>query len=240
MNEDRDQRWLLKPRGGSGGVNVRWVDLTELESVNFEKFFVQRFIEGRVYGATCFGDGKRSWAVGICQSIAHSENGHPFCYGGSIGPVDIESRVIASLNRIADRYVQQSQCRGMFNIDFVLDSAQQLWLLEINDRMGASTELIEAATGVSLVDRAIRLRHGESIPWEDITLKNRPALCKRILYADHDRRFDLAEIQRRHPSAIRICDLPAHHTLVKSGAPMCTIIEPFQKESSFLEPNGPK
>jgi uncharacterized protein len=234
------QRWILKPRGGSGGANIRWIDWTEVESANFEKFFVQSFIEGTVHGATCVGDGERSWVVGSCQSIVQSLNDQPFSYSGSIGPLQIDSSVQSSLDQIADRYVLTSKCRGMFNIDYILDSDGQPWLIEINDRLGASTELIEAAAGVSLVDRAIRLLYRQSIPWKDFQLRYSNTLRKRILYADADQRFDLATIQRLNPKATRICDLPADHTLVKSDSPLCTVIEPFQKESSFREPNGPK
>jgi predicted ATP-grasp superfamily ATP-dependent carboligase len=128
--------------------------------------------------------------------------------------------------------------RGLFGCDFLVDqnAARQngVWLTEVNPRYPASTELVEAASGVSLVD--LHRRACEGLPLDtSAQIEPRAApqvLGKIVLYANRDSiapdlsRFLPLPVEAESDTASRLpyaADLPCPGTQITRGQPVCTV-----------------
>lgn len=232
----RPTDWVIKARRGNGGRHVFPFSADRLETVNFETHFLQAFARGTSLGATCLADGKRGVVLGICRSRVRGDqapDASPFAYAGSVGPISVSPEIQDTFERIAGTFTRSYGYRGLFNIDAIAPSPPvssdrefPLRLLEINPRMGASTEVIERSSGVSLVDLAIQILGGAEVDLGSLSLPFNGCFDKRVVYAESGHRFDLASMRRRYPASVEIVDLPATGQLIDCGEPICTLIRP--------------
>lgn len=174
------QRWLLKPRFGSGGVGIRRWDpaadsLASLISDSQpqrsselpetpageppQRWWLQRWEAGRPLGASYFARQRRGRRrvilLGACSGLTHRRHPHwPWLYGGSLGPGPLATDCREQLQRMGEQTATTFSLCGLFNIDFIRRPDGDLVLLEINPRYSASMELLSGQTGkpVSLID----------------------------------------------------------------------------------------
>ena len=233
--------WLIKPRRGSGGLGIRRITPGATEAIDPTNYFVQAEAKGTPIGATCLADADHVRVVGFCQSLTRGGNHRPYAYAGSIGPTEVSDAMRSSFESIAQEFVRQHSFRGLFNIDAIIEplgrhsveadsrdgkSVDRLRLLEINPRMGASTELIERGFGISLVDLAIRIRLGESIDWGVIPDNVTMVYRKQIRYAAQSMAYQHRDMVKQYGPEAEICDRPREGQWHQAGEPLCTVIEP--------------
>ena len=148
-----DGSWIAKPLKGAGGRGVCvWNEAAaQLSSLNDPRYF-QQHVTGDSLGALFVASGGRTQLIGITrQLVGLTELGAiPFAYCGSIGPVFLEESTEKMIRTIGDAIGHAASLRGLFGCDFVLDG-ETPWLVEVNPRYTASTEILELASGEPLL-----------------------------------------------------------------------------------------
>jgi predicted ATP-grasp superfamily ATP-dependent carboligase len=266
-------RWLRKDPHQSGGLGVRWAGegrnldeatpdasprtsdpeqseiLSDYGGSRIDEVR-QQWIAGRSYGVSFLGDGESSWMLGICRSVFCRRGRLPFVYAGSTGPTAVGQR-------LAESFGQLGQCltdmgvRGLFGADVIVDRLGRGWLLEINPRWTASSELVERSmqrrgmipANRSLISIARDAFFGSlkgSLGVIDDAAgatEDRSVRFKRIVYARRDLRIDtaalapLTSMYGHDRCSIELCDLPADGSQIRSGDPILTLIATVQQAS---------
>ena len=80
----------------------------------------------------------------------------PFQFAGAIGPLQMSESVQGQIGHIGESLAHEFGLKGLFGIDFVLDSAGHAWLIEVNPRPTATMELMEHTSGGSLMGEHLR------------------------------------------------------------------------------------
>jgi acetyl/propionyl-CoA carboxylase alpha subunit len=85
---------------------------------------------------------------------------------------------------------QVREVRGRGDVEFLMDSKQNFYMLEVNTRVQVEHPVTEMITGVDIVKMSIRVAAGERIPYqaEDITIRGHAMEC-RINAEDPDKGF---------------------------------------------------
>lgn len=203
---------VRKPLRGSGGGGVRRAEPGDSPHPDF---FYQEFIEGEprsaVFATTAAG---HLVAFGVTTQLIGPRWLHVsgFQYAGSISRPGVEPLV----NGWAGELVAATGLRGVFGLDYIGDGGH---VVDVNPRYVASVEVLELATGASLlrcterpppatraVGKAIyftpaRLAFPESGPWDESL----------VHAADVWRRPDFA-------------DLPHPGEVIEPGQPVLTIL----------------
>lgn len=220
-------RWLVKPRTGSGGIGVHW--FSGNPNAVAADVTVQRYVPGRVHGATLAINGDSAVVVGVCKSLVH-RHGHgdaamPFVYAGSFGPVPIGDALRHSLTQIGIRIHRHTGLVGLCNVDIVIDRDGNAWLLEINPRWSGSSEVIER----SLIGDDTSLFTIACDPGRSSSLVMDPTrqTYKRILYAPRNEgplTFRLQAIAPEIGDGVQVADIPADGSIVEPGWPICSVL----------------
>jgi len=227
-----DVRWLSKQSSSSGGLGVRWQ--IRGDSIPSQGF-IQRWIPGRNYGATFLSDGKNVLMLGVCRSLWTSktftnQGRLPFVYAGSLGPISLSSSITTRLNQLGQATVDQLELSGLFNADVIVDPQGQVWLLEINARWSASTELMERELGdrfqtdqpPSLITQVVS---GKSLSPQFVrTTPGDRIYLKRIIYATRECRFFIGDLANKIDSTQTLHDIPSDGTVIQRGEPILTLI----------------
>jgi predicted ATP-grasp superfamily ATP-dependent carboligase len=169
-----------------------------------------------------------------------------FQYAGSIGPLELHGAEQTDFDRLGDA-VASLGLVGLFGVDCVLADGRP-WPVEVNPRYPASAEVIERATGVSLIGVHVAACREGALPdgIDPTEPGQRPGLTrcgptepsqrpgptncgKAVLYATSDRLVDAALFARlwefrgaaQRPS---IADIPRQGTTIRRGWPALTVL----------------
>jgi len=246
---DPAEQWLVKRRGSAGGVGVAWFDRMRPVAADA---YLQQFIDGTSYGATYVAAGGKALYLGACRLLstgdavtgnaATNDASPPFGYAGSIGPMDFAPTVTAKLARLGDVLVADFAPSGLVGVDFILDADDEPWPLEVNPRYTASVELLERATGASLlsIHRKACLE-GLLPPMATLPAASR-LHGKRIVYhrgtASLTVREDQAAAWLRQAVGgdhyAQLADVPVAGTQIAPGEPIATIFAAGRTEQDVL------
>ncbi len=228
-------RWLLKDPTSCGGLAVRWA--TSPGKFDSPRCYAQRWVPGRLFGATFLGNGSSAKLLGVCRGRFTRIGDRPFVYAGSFGPLTVNSEQERAIMRIGGKIVQELQLRGLFNVDLTIDG-KEIFLLEVNPRWSASCELIERAMmDVGLLKPQQSLL-GLSIEGEGGELSNIPSpapatpYLKRIVFSNRRGRFDPARIKRLEELDCQLADIPTGGRLVQAREPILSVIVKYPRTGS--------
>jgi predicted ATP-grasp superfamily ATP-dependent carboligase len=221
--------WLQKPLRSAAGHGVRvWRrEGNDLSS----GCYLQEYIPGIPMGASFVAAGGKATLLGICeQLIGRGElGGSGFRYCGSVGPLRLPRAILQQAELIGNVLAQAFELRGLFGVDMILHR-RQFWPIEINPRYTASMELIERATGKSLVALHIAACKQNRLETKDQCLwpapPNATILAKGILFDERPLRVagDLCAMNQVSPSGGNlIADIPAVGSEIRPGSPILTL-----------------
>jgi predicted ATP-grasp superfamily ATP-dependent carboligase len=228
-----DGSWLLKPISSSGGRGiVRWTpDAREHATLDVSHIF-QKFISGQAYSAVFVGiepPGDVNF-VGISRQLVGWDalNSPEFAWCGSVGPATLDVTTEHMIRRIGNVLMWKFQLRGLFGCDFIIDSDGNPWLIEVNPRYPASTEIFELACGFTLM-RSHAAAFGASWNDPDAEFETHPesVIAKGILYAPCDfemPELDPLQIATPWKSMNRVADVSPPGTMIHTGEPVCTFL----------------
>ncbi len=222
---DAGKRWLVKPRLGAGGAGIHF--LKNPFSQRRPRVFFQEFVEGPSYSAVYVGGPKGARMLGVTRQLVGEPWLHaaPFQYCGSIGPITVEPDSEDYLNRLGNVLSVGAGLRGLFGVDLIAGDGQ--WFpIEVNPRYTASIEVIEYASGTSLL-----ALHRQVFDATAPALASSPScnglVAKMIEFARESIHFpDDGPWRHSISNAFRadllpaFADIPAPGTLIERGQPV--------------------
>lgn len=142
-------RWLRKPLRSAAGHGIRPARPGEPPHRNF---YFQQFVTGQPMSAV-FREGE--FVAATVQLVGTSWlHARRFGYCGNVGPLTLPVAAERRLRSFARRLSDDYGLRGVWGIDFLFDGDTPR-IVEVNPRYTASVEVIEYATGCSLLDRGV-------------------------------------------------------------------------------------
>ena len=236
--------WLLKSTGSSGGLGVRLGDQCVPPSTGRHRWYVQERVLGRSLGAVFLAADGAARLLGVTDQLVGTSwtGAPPFHYAGSIGPLRLTPRARATVARIGDCLAAEYQLVGLFGVDLIRDRQGRYWPVEVNPRYPASAEVLELATGVSIVGLHARACTERTLP-QFAPLASRGYVGKAVVYAPGDFIVTATQNRRWHASnnslntasvsqsnatpvsCFKVADIPRVGTQVPSGAPVVTLLE---------------
>jgi len=203
---DAPAQWLLKRRGGSGGLHVAAATARARKLGDYW----QRRVEGGAVSLLFVRDGQALTPIAWSEQWSAPCAATPFRYGGAAGPIAVDAPrgLLAALARLTRRL----GIRGLASADF-LNDGEQLWLLEINPRPGATLDVFDDDNDPLLtrhIDAIVGRRPAPSKP--------RAPRAAEIVYAEADAAAPQGDWP--HWGA----DRPAPGTRIPAGAPLCTVL----------------
>jgi carbamoyl-phosphate synthase large subunit len=137
------------------------------------RVLVDRYLEGALeldVDALCDGDG--AWVVAVLEHVepagVHSGDSACVLPGPSVG-----ERLELEIREVATRIAGGLGARGLLNLQLALHH-NRLYVLEANPRASRTVPFVAKATGVPLVEHAVRLLLGESLAALDLPERARP------------------------------------------------------------------
>ncbi len=124
---------------------------------------VDRYLEGALeldVDALCDGEG--AWVAAVLEHIEPTgvHSGDSACVVP--GP-SVSERLEIEIREVASRIAAGLGVRGLLNLQLAV-SGSHLWVLEANPRASRTVPFVAKATGVPLVEHAVRLLLGEPLP----------------------------------------------------------------------------
>jgi uncharacterized protein len=118
--------------------------------------------------------------------------------------------------------------KGIFGIDFLVDEDDVPWVTEVNPRYPASSELLEFATGYSLLGEHARCFAPDDVPEPACVINppGEPYLGKAVLYAPRPLTWRGGPATQANPSLAEfpeIADVPEDGQTFSAGDPVCTL-----------------
>jgi carbamoyl-phosphate synthase large subunit len=123
---------------------------------------VDRYLEGALeldVDALC--DGKTAWVAAVLEHVEPTgvHSGDSACV--LPGP-SVSAALEDEIREVATRIAAGVGARGLMNLQFALTGGK-LWVLEANPRASRTVPFVAKATGVPLVEHAVRLLLGEPL-----------------------------------------------------------------------------
>ena len=129
---------------------------------------VDKYIRGKEVEIDAICDGKQVFVPGILELVertgVHS--------GDSISiypPVSISDKVKSTILDYAEKLGIGIGIVGLFNIQFIVDMDDNVFIIEVNPRSSRTVPFLSKATGYSLADIATKVILGESLKDQGIT-----------------------------------------------------------------------
>jgi predicted ATP-grasp superfamily ATP-dependent carboligase len=202
--------WLVKRRGGAGGWHVRAAN----GHSTIPGFYFQRRVDGLPVSALVLANGVRAVVIGLSMQWSSPTPSRPFRYGGAVRPAIVGQRIAFAITHMVQRLTAALPTRGLSSVDFLVDG-QQIWLLEVNPRPGATLDLFEPA------DQSLLALHVAAcagfLPRQPLRYDD--AMASAIVYAERE----VAQMPDRDWPEWT-ADRPSAGTSVRAGEPLCTVI----------------
>ena len=207
---DEPELWLMKKRGGAGGDHIA---AAEIPSRLRRDSYFQRRVAGRNNSALFLATDKQVEFIGLSMQWSAPTQASPFRYGGAAGPIDIEPSHAREIARATALIASEFDLIGLNSADFLV-SDDEVWLLEINPRPGATLDVFES-NEAPLFARHIAACEGCLTPASrSMTFK-----AAEIVYAPHD-----IVVRGRGVWPDWAVDRSAPGTLIAAGDPLCTTL----------------
>ncbi|MEM9065560.1 MAG: acetyl-CoA carboxylase biotin carboxylase subunit [Planctomycetota bacterium] len=151
--------------------------------------FIEKFLEhARHVEVQCLGD-KHGTAVHLWERDCSMQRRHQKVIEEAPGP-NIERSKIQKVCESAARLIKNAEYAGAATVEFLMDSDQNFYMLEVNTRVQVEHPVTEMITGVDIVKKSIQIAAGEKLglKQKDISINGHAIEC-RINAEDPDRNF---------------------------------------------------
>ena len=215
----------MKPKFGSGGFHTRVFESeTDLDNyADRHKFsvtdpiLVQTLIAGTDASVSILGNGQESVTVSVNEQLIglpELGKGRTKAYCGNIIPLETSPETKAQLAKVSEDISCHLGLLGSNGFDFVVDSSDTVYFMEINPRIQATIEAIELVSNVNVVSQHLQACQGH-LPKDAPKIR---AFCARVIvYAQTDCEIpNLSNIPG-------IVDIPMPGSVASRGDPVCTV-----------------
>lgn len=224
-----DGSWLLKPKAGSGGRGIRHWQLGEPVP---ESHFLEEYRPGSSLSALYVASDYDTQLLGVTRQMTGIPWLHTpsrFAYSGSIGLLTLDEATHQRLKGIGERLAEADPVlRGFFGIDLLLHD-DRWFLLEVNPRYTASTEVMELTRCMpTLVLHA--LTYGTSIR-SSVGVRRYSMVGKAIYFAPFAVCAPALPWITSSPFTVPLwADIPTPGSMIGQGEPVCTILATGETE----------
>jgi predicted ATP-grasp superfamily ATP-dependent carboligase len=234
-----DGTWLCKPRHSAGGARISfWDDRARAGGYPGGDFYFQRYADGLACSAVYVAARRESVLLGITRQIIGATwcGAGGFRYCGSVGPLELPDDVVVDIARLGDVLATRFDLVGLFGADLIVNP-QGVWLVEVNPRYTASTELLDWAHNVSTVAWHVSACDAGRLPTR-APQDHRRLVAKCVLFAtgptviqrDLRQQYD-QPLSHGWPA---IADVPAPGTAIEAGGPIVTIMAEGDDQEDVL------
>lgn len=203
---------LAKPRLAGGGVN------NEVTAERREGHVYQEYVEGEPLSVSVVSDGEEARALAVNRSLSGVEACRPpnrFAYCGNVTPADHPAADVAA--DLAEGVVTDLGLVGSVGVDFI--AGEELYVLEVNPRLQASLDTVEATYGLNLTRLHVEVSLGREGWMERVaSVELGGFACRLVVYADRDLVAPPLEEVRG------VCDVPEPGRRVGEGEPVCSVV----------------
>ena len=223
--EDVGYPCVIRPNESGGGTGIRFVSgpneidraFNRLQHADKE-IVVQQYVSGIDVSCSVLCTGTEATALstqGQLIGMPSSGRNCDFVYCGNYHPTSLDKSIIKHIESVSEALCIELGLVGSNGLDFVVDSSNRVWLLEVNPRIQGTLEMLESASR-----NLISVLHASAcegrLPSSRIKIS---PVVKVIVFA---RKTGTVPDLSRYPSAV---DLTPEGTMVKRGDPICTMIE---------------
>jgi predicted ATP-grasp superfamily ATP-dependent carboligase len=206
IEPETPSQWLVKRRGGSGGLHVAAAQ--KGRPLRHGEYW-QRKVNGRTISLLFVRDALAAAPIAWSEQWTAPSESAPYRYGGAAGPIE-DASPRGFFDKLAALTLRLG-VRGLASADFV-DDGERLWLLEINPRPGATLAVFDTDDDPLLTRHIDALSNGQSTP-----PKPRNPKASAIVYAESDTEAP------RGDWPDWASDRPSPGSLIPAGAPICTV-----------------
>jgi predicted ATP-grasp superfamily ATP-dependent carboligase len=210
------QRWLLKPRRGSGGFGIR-----PYSGVRFNPrtHYLQEWLDGTPCSAVFLGRATgQADLLGATRQLLGTPwlHARDFAYAGSIGPLPLTPAERRAWQALGDVLAGDFGLRGLFGVDAILRDGCP-WPVEVNPRYTASVEVLERSLDQPLLALHCAVFAERPVP---VLAPSKAGVLwgKAILFARHELTFPAAPW-----CSAAFADIPAAGTTIAAGRPVLTL-----------------
>jgi uncharacterized protein len=208
---DSNDTWLFKEHEGLGGTHIT---SSNKYPKNTQGYFQQK-ITGDSASILFLADAKKAQAISINRQIVTNKKPKPFQLAAIETPFAITDTHHQLLFKAMNIITQKTGLVGLNSLDFIIDTNDQLFILEINPRPSASAELVNNELLFQYHLQACQGENTLDIP----TTANTKHSGLYYLYAPQSITIP---VNMNWP--IQSHDLPQPGTIIKANQPICTII----------------
>ncbi len=206
--------WLAKQMGGSGGMHIKPANQAAGGDC-LQKTYFQKRVAGTPISMLFVADGKSAKTIGFNQQFVSSSAELPYRFAGAVSNIDLKANIHKTFEHAAQRLTSALNLCGINSLDAILDG-DELWILELNPRLGATFHLYE-----NLLPLHIQSCAGELT---DFTPQFNTSKAQLILYAD-----DEIEILHDFDWPSWAADIPAvedgeSSVTITQNTPICSIL----------------
>ncbi|SFK13737.1 ATP-grasp domain-containing protein [Methylophaga sulfidovorans] len=215
---DKNKIWLNKNLKSCGGSHIKYANHHPDNQVIF-----QEYIEGTSASVSFIADGYAASILGFNKQIHDKQS---FVLQQLINQIDLTPSSIQKVATALQRLITATGFKGFGSLDFLVDDADNIYILELNPRISASAELysnsgdilhshIQASMGILPDELGYTYKHST----------NTRALS--YLFADKHYR---ARENTNWPSQAH--DIPSSSQMIYPGQPICTLIIDAKSEQA--------
>ncbi len=126
------------------------------------RVLVDKYLRGREVEVDAVSDGTDTLVAGIMEHIeragVHSGDSFAMYPAQNLSPED-RAEIVSLTRRIASSL----PVKGLLNIQFIVDAADRVWVLEVNPRASRTVPFLTKVTGVPLVRLAVAVGMGSTL-----------------------------------------------------------------------------
>ena len=204
--------WLKKSAAGFGGTHIQYLT----PGSEYSNTYYQEYIDG-ISGSVLFlANGKNNRLLSINQQFLVNDPASPFMLGGIATPFILSHPQQTVLQNIIESLLNHINLYGLNSLDFIINEAGDILVLEVNPRPSASAELLtELPQLFNYHINACQEDHSiEMTPY--------PKNSSTYLHYIFARYNTVIPENISWPSMCRDIPLPGH--LILKKAPLCTAI----------------
>lgn len=217
--------WLRKHRLSCGGMGIsRYESLSTPQcETQPEEVYHQRFVAGESISAAYVAAQSQCVMLGATEQIIGRDwtRAGEFQYSGSVGPLDRGDARDVALVAAGEAVARESHIVGLFGIDFIIDTAGQLWFLEVNPRYTASMELIEQISELSMIETHLTACRDGILPHPQAAMRRNwnstRFFGKAYVFAQRD--VAVGDLRDND-----LCDVPPRGQVIAAGNPVATVM----------------
>jgi uncharacterized protein len=135
-------KWLVKKIAGIGGAHVQW--LAQEFTVIAADCYYQKYVPGIVSSVVFLAKGTHAEIVGLNQQSQSAQfTDMPFLFQGAVSLNVIDEQHKQRIEDIINKITKQTGLIGLCGIDYIIDAAGEIVVLEVNPRPPSTFELHE-------------------------------------------------------------------------------------------------